>query len=43
MQDLLSRADGIHYSTPEIERVRELLFDTPEEKFVQMQLKAVGD
>lgn len=27
----------------EIERIRELLLETPEEKFVQMQLKAVSE
>lgn len=40
MQDIISRADGIHYMTPEIERIRDLLLNTPEEKFVQLQLKA---
>jgi len=40
MQDVMSRADGINYTTPEIEEIRTLLLNTPEEKFVQMQLKA---
>jgi hypothetical protein len=41
MHNIISRADGIRYTTPEIESIRSLLLDTPEEKFVQMQLKAV--
>jgi 3-dehydroquinate synthase class II len=41
MKDILTRADAISLKTDNIEKLRKLIFDTPEEKFVQLQLKAV--
>jgi len=41
MKDILNRADAIRLTTPDIEKIRTLIFNTAEEKFVQLQLKAV--
>lgn len=40
MKDIISRADAIGLKTDNIEKLRTLIFNTPEEKFVQLQLKA---
>lgn len=40
MRAVLERADGAKLTTADVERLRTLLFHTPEEKFVQLQLKA---
>ena len=40
MKSVVQRADAVRLTTPEIEQLRTLLFNTPEEKFVQLQLKA---
>jgi len=40
MKAVLDRADAIHYTTETIERIRQLLYDTAEDQFVKMQLKA---
>jgi len=39
MKDILARADAIKLSTEDIEKIRTLLFNTPLEKLVQLQLK----
>jgi hypothetical protein len=41
MKDILRRADAIKMTTDGIEKIRTLIFNTSEEKFVQLQLKAV--
>jgi len=40
MKDLHTRAEKINLSTSDVEKIRTLLFNTAEEKFVQLQLKA---
>jgi len=40
MRDILKRADAVKLSTEHIEKIRTLLLNTPEEKFIQMQLRA---
>lgn len=40
MRNILTRADAIRLTTPDIEKLRTLIFNTAEEKFVQLQLKA---
>jgi hypothetical protein len=40
MRQILDRADAINLHTEHIEKIRTLLLNTPEEKFVQLQLKA---
>ena len=42
MKDIIARADAINLKTDTIEKLRTLIFNTPEEKFVQLQLKAVS-
>jgi hypothetical protein len=40
MKDVLARADAVNLKTDEIEKLRTLIHNTSEEKFVQLQLKA---
>eukprot|EP00808_Paulinella_micropora_P005871 g56997.t1 len=40
MKDVIDRADAVGYTTPEVDHLRHLLFDTSEDVFVKMQLKA---
>lgn len=40
MKDIVKRADDIKLTTPDIERLRTLLYSTPDEKLKQLQLKA---
>ena len=40
MKAVLERADAIGYSTEHLEKIRSLLFDTAEDAFVKLQLKA---
>jgi myosin heavy subunit len=39
MRDIITRAEKIRLETPQIDSLRTMLFHTPEEKFVQAQLK----
>lgn len=40
MLDVVQRADAIGFSTPDIEEIRELLYNTAEDEFAKRQLKA---
>lgn len=40
MKDIVARADALRLTTETIEKLRTLLYSTPEEKFLQLQLKA---